>query len=71
MCGSFSLEHYPTIIVDYFDLPMYPKFNPKSNISPSTNILTIFNSPSGYEVGEMHRGLFRLGQKRDNLNAHL
>jgi len=74
MCGRFSLEQYPTTIIEHFDLPTYPKFNPKYNIAPSSNILTVFNAGNGFEIGEMNWGIIppwaKEGQfKRPLINA--
>ena len=57
MCGRFSLEQYPSSIIEDFDLPTYPKFSPRYNIAPSANILTIFQSEKNYAMGEMHWGI--------------
>ena len=79
MCGRFSLEEYPKTILENFDLPTYPKyseeiFSSRENITPSANILTVFNSENTYELGEMHWGIVppwaKPGQfKRPLINA--
>ena len=74
MCGRFSLEQYPSSIIEHFDLPTYPKFSPKYNIAPSANILTVFQSENNYAVVEMHWGIIppwaKEGQfKRPLINA--
>lgn len=62
MCGRFSLEEYPSSILEEFDLPTFPKYSaekfvPKYNIAPSANILTLFKTENGHELAEMHWGL--------------
>jgi len=62
MCGRFSLEEYPKTILEEFELPTFPrysaeKFEPKYNIAPSANILTLFRSEDNYELAEMSWGL--------------
>ena len=57
MCGRHFLDETPDSIYEYFDL-MYPKeIVPRYNISPQSDVLTIFKGDDGYELAEMHWGI--------------
>ena len=71
MCGRFSLEQYPSSIIEHFDLSTYPKFSPRYNIAPSANILTIFQSEKNYAMREMHWGIIPPWAKEDQFKSPL
>jgi len=57
MCGRHWLEDYFDILEEYFDLMNSVAFEPRYNIAPQSNVLTIFRGDENYELAEMQWGM--------------
>ncbi len=57
MCGRHWLDSAPVMLEECFDLSIKHWTKPRYNISPQSNVLSLFQSDTRIEITEMHWGL--------------
>ncbi len=71
MCGRHWLDTFPAILEEYFDVMNSVDFEPRYNISPQSNVLTLFHGDESYELAEMQWGLVPDWAKPDQFKRPL